>query len=51
MQWIDRNCFGETQVRLLQTYNPRDFQNARESLGLQVMTPTELVIKLAVEGI
>lgn len=29
------------------TSNIRDFQSARESLGLQVMTPVELVIKLA----
>ncbi|MBA3922617.1 MAG: PIN domain-containing protein [Nostocaceae cyanobacterium] len=29
------------------TSNIRDFQRARESLGLQVMTPAELVIKLA----
>ena len=28
------------------TFNVRDFQKARESLGLQVMTPTELIIKL-----
>jgi hypothetical protein len=29
------------------TSNTRDFQKARESLGLSVITPTELVIKLA----
>ena len=29
------------------TFNIRDFRRARESLGLQVMTPTELIIKLA----
>ncbi|MBW4551765.1 MAG: putative toxin-antitoxin system toxin component, PIN family [Aphanocapsa sp. GSE-SYN-MK-11-07L] len=29
------------------TSNIRDFQRAKVSLGLQVMTPTELVIKLA----
>ena len=29
------------------TSNTRDFQRAKVSLGLQVMTPTELVIKLA----
>ena len=29
------------------TFNIRDFKRARESLGLQVMTPTELVIQLA----
>jgi predicted nucleic acid-binding protein len=33
------------------TYNARDFQNARESLGLRVMTPVELVFKLASEKI
>lgn len=31
------------------THNTRDFQNARESLGLRVMTPVELVLKLASE--
>ena len=30
--------------------NLRDFKNARESLGLQVMTPAELVAKLTLEG-
>lgn len=29
------------------TLNVRDFRRAIESLGLQVMTPTELIIKLA----
>jgi predicted nucleic acid-binding protein len=29
------------------TSNIRDFQRAKQSLGLQVMTPVELVIKLA----
>ncbi|MTJ11083.1 PIN domain-containing protein [Anabaena sp. UHCC 0187] len=29
------------------TSNIRDFQNAKQSLGLPVMTPTQLVIKLA----
>lgn len=29
------------------TSNIRDFENAKQSLGLQVMTPTQLVIKLA----
>ena len=28
----------------------RDFQNAKESLGLQVMTPAQLIIKLASKG-
>lgn len=32
------------------TSNLRDFQNARESLGLQVMPPSQLVIKLASIG-
>lgn len=32
------------------TSNLRDFRSARESLGLQVMTPVELVTKLALEG-
>jgi len=35
---------------IVTTFNLRDFRNARESLGLQVMTPAELVIKLALEG-
>ncbi|MGB3515535.1 MAG: PIN domain-containing protein [Elainellaceae cyanobacterium] len=34
---------------MVTTSNLRDFRNARESLGLQVMTPTELVTKLALE--
>lgn len=32
---------------IVTTSNLRDFKNARESLGLQVITPVELVIKLA----
>lgn len=32
------------------TSNLRDFQKARESLGLNVMTPVQLVIQLASEG-
>ena len=32
------------------TFNLRDFKNASQSLGLQVMSPTELVTKLALEG-
>jgi len=32
------------------TSNLRDFQNAKESLGLQVMTPAQLIIKLASTG-
>jgi predicted nucleic acid-binding protein len=32
------------------TSNLRDFQSARESLGLQVMKPAQLVIKLASGG-
>ncbi|WP_256377469.1 hypothetical protein [Synechococcus sp. PCC 6312] len=35
---------------IVTTSNLRDFKNARESLGLQVMTPAELVTKLALEG-
>ncbi len=35
---------------IVTTSNLRDFRNARESLGLQVMAPAELVIKLALEG-
>lgn len=35
---------------IVTTSNLRDFRNARESLGLQVMTPAELVTKLALEG-
>ncbi|MBE9049516.1 PIN domain-containing protein [Nostocales cyanobacterium LEGE 11386] len=34
---------------IVATYNLRDFRNARKSLGLQVMTPVELVTKLALE--
>jgi predicted nucleic acid-binding protein len=34
---------------MVTTSNLRDFRNARESLGLQVMTPAELVTKLALE--
>lgn len=33
------------------TYNIRDFQNAKESLGLRVMTPVELVLRLASKGV
>ncbi|NES96770.1 MAG: PIN domain-containing protein [Desertifilum sp. SIO1I2] len=32
------------------TSNLRDFKSARDSLGLQVMAPAELVTKLALEG-
>lgn len=32
------------------TSNLRDFESARKSLGLQVMTPVELVIQLASGG-
>ncbi len=32
------------------TSNMRDFQSAKESLGLQVMTPAQFVIKLASSG-
>lgn len=34
---------------IITTANLRDFRSARESLGLSIMTPTELVIKLALE--
>jgi putative PIN family toxin of toxin-antitoxin system len=33
------------------TYNTRDFKSARESLGLRVMTPVKLVLKLTSEEI
>ena len=32
------------------TSNLRDFRSAEASLGLQVMTPVELVVKLAGNG-
>ncbi|MFP4008942.1 MAG: putative toxin-antitoxin system toxin component, PIN family [Spirulinaceae cyanobacterium] len=32
------------------TSNIRDFRKARDSLGLQVLTPTQLVTQLALEG-
>jgi hypothetical protein len=32
------------------TSNLRDFKRAKESLGLSVLTPVELVIQLASEG-
>jgi predicted nucleic acid-binding protein len=32
------------------TSNLRDFQNAKDSLGLQVMSPSQLVIKLGLIG-
>jgi predicted nucleic acid-binding protein len=35
---------------IVTTSNLRDFRNTREFLGLQVMTPVELVTKLALEG-
>lgn len=35
---------------IVTTSNLRDFRNARESLGLQVMTPAKLVTTLALEG-
>lgn len=35
---------------IVTTSNLRDFRNARESLGLQVMALVELVTKLALEG-
>ncbi len=38
---------GMNAGAIVVTLNIRDFRKARESLGLQVMTPTELIIKLA----
>ena len=38
---------GMNAGAIVVTFNIRDFRRARESLGLQVMTPTELIIKLA----
>ena len=38
---------GMNARAIVVTFNIRDFRRARESLGLQVMTPTELIIKLA----
>jgi putative PIN family toxin of toxin-antitoxin system len=35
---------------IITTSNLRDFKKARESLGLQVMTPVELVTQLALAG-
>ena len=40
---------GMNAGAIVVTFNIRDFRRARESLGLQVMTPTELIIKLAEE--
>jgi hypothetical protein len=34
---------------IVTTFNCRDFSKARDSLGLQVITPVELVIKLTLE--
>ena len=38
---------GMNAGAIVVTFNIRDFRRARESLGLQVMNPTELIIKLA----
>ncbi|MBP0029987.1 PIN domain-containing protein [Roseofilum sp. Guam] len=35
---------------MIATSNLRDFRSARESLGLQVITPAQLVAQLALEG-
>lgn len=34
---------------IVTTFNRRDFSKARDSLGLQVITPVELIIKLTLE--
>ena len=38
---------GMNAAAIVITLNIKDFRKAKESLGLQVMTPTELIIKLA----
>ena len=38
---------GMNAGAIVVTFNVKDFRRARETLGLQVMTPTELIIKLA----
>jgi predicted nucleic acid-binding protein len=43
------NCAMNASATVI-TSNLRDFQNAKESLGLQVMTPAQLIIKLASIG-
>jgi predicted nucleic acid-binding protein len=43
------DCAMNASVAVI-TSNLRDFQNAKESLGLQVMTPAQLIIKLASIG-
>jgi hypothetical protein len=34
---------------IVTTFNRRDFSKARDSLGLQVITPVELIIKLTLQ--
>ena len=38
---------GMNARAIVVTFNIKDFRQARESLGLQIMTPKELIIKLA----
>lgn len=38
---------GMNAAAIVVTLNIKDFRRAQESLGLQIMTPTELIIKLA----
>ena len=38
---------GMNAGAIVVTLNIKDFRKARESLGLKVMTPTELIIKIA----
>ena len=38
---------GMNAAAIIITLNVKDFRRAQKSLGLQIMTPTELIIKLA----
>ena len=38
---------GMNAAAIVVTFNTKDFRRARESLGLQIMTPAELIIELA----
>ncbi|MBE9046592.1 PIN domain-containing protein [Pleurocapsales cyanobacterium LEGE 10410] len=38
---------GMNAAAIIVTLNIKDFRRAQESLGLQIMTPTELIIELA----
>lgn len=38
---------GMNAGAIVVTLNIKDFRQAKESLGLQIMTPTELIVKLA----